>query len=141
MHILLQQPIPALYVWKTADVRFIYTYTKLSSKPLLKPTHPTFRVKLRQSKKTRSISENCRKTESQKHSAKRTPGVRPVHPVALRHNQCCQYQVFSNLFLKIFTDHSLSRQSLHMIIVRDLLPQIQFESSLLHLNSPFCDLL
>lgn len=45
MHISLQQAILALHLWKTADIRIIYSFAKLPNKPPLELAHPAFNVK------------------------------------------------------------------------------------------------
>lgn len=110
MHISLQQAVPALYLWKTADVRIIYSFAKLPNKSPLELAHPTFSVKPNIARNTEKRAEYHR--ESHRSTVlKRTSGVPFVHSVAQGIFNSVTLGKCSSSLLKTSTEHSSPRQS------------------------------
>lgn len=136
----LQQAVLASYLWKTADVRFIYSFAKLSDKPPLELAHPIISVK----PKTAENSGHHRKWQNTRENRRstvleRTPLVHPVAQGIINSARVTLWQMLFQSLLKDLQWPQLSQAILCMIVVGGFsfhMPHnSQFESALLHLNS------
>lgn len=136
----LQQAVLASYLWKTADVRFIYSFAKLLDKPPLELAHPIISVKPNTAensghhRKWQNTRENRRSTVLE-----RTPLVHPVAQGIINSARVTLWQMLFQSLLKDLQWPQLSQAILCMIVVGGFsfhMPHnSQFESALLHLNS------